>query len=131
MEMSKSGHIWNMWKPGVKMMDTLFSMILTFSQLFIFAYLVRMFFHYLNSNGAKHADKPEKSRSGQSSNKTRNRKYQGLDYDVIDNVKENYPLTRTIAAMKKVDSDFSITEFISGVYKAYEMIVMGFEKRQS
>ena len=106
------------------MMEMLFSMILTLSQSFIFAYLVYMVFYY----SAKHTGKSEKSRSGQSFNRTRNRKYQGPDFDVIDNMEEDYPLTSTIIAMKNVEPDFLVTEFISGVYNAYEMIVTGFEK---
>lgn len=52
----------------------------------------------------------------------------GPDRDIIDNVGENTPMAQELAAMKRVEPSFSVTEFVQGARGAYEMIVMGFER---
>ncbi|MCA0908107.1 MULTISPECIES: Tim44/TimA family putative adaptor protein [Ruegeria] len=52
----------------------------------------------------------------------------GPDHDITDHVPEDSELAQTLAAMKRVEPGFSVTEFVQGARGAYEMIVMGFEK---
>ena len=52
----------------------------------------------------------------------------GPDRDIIDHVDENSSAAKALHAMKEVEPDFSVSEFLSGARGAYEMIVMGFEK---
>lgn len=52
----------------------------------------------------------------------------GPDHDITDHVPEDSELAQTLAAMKRVEPSFSVTEFVQGARGAYEMIVMGFEK---
>ncbi len=54
----------------------------------------------------------------------------GPDHDIIDHVAEGTPAARALAEMKKVESDFSVGEFLRGARGAYEMILMGFQKGQ-
>ena len=49
------------------------------------------------------------------------------DHDIIDNVPENSEIARALAAMKRAEPSFQVTEFLSGARGAYEMIVMAFE----
>ena len=52
----------------------------------------------------------------------------GPDRDVIDHVDENSPAARALFAMKEIESNFHVGDFLQGARGAYEMIVMGFEK---
>lgn len=52
----------------------------------------------------------------------------GPDHDIIDNVEPDSDTAKTLAAMKRVDQDFSVAEFLQGARYAYEMILMGFER---
>lgn len=50
-----------------------------------------------------------------------------LDHDIIDNV-EDEASRSALAAMKGVEPDFSVTDFLKGARQAYEMILMAFDK---
>lgn len=52
----------------------------------------------------------------------------GPDHDITDHVPEDSEQAQTLAAMKRVEPDFSVGEFVQGARGAYEMIVMGFER---
>ncbi|WP_170760987.1 Tim44/TimA family putative adaptor protein [Ruegeria lacuscaerulensis] len=52
----------------------------------------------------------------------------GPDHDITDHVAEDSEQAQTLAAMKRIEPGFSVTEFVQGARGAYEMIVMGFEK---
>ncbi len=52
----------------------------------------------------------------------------GPDRDITDHVDEDSDMARDLAAMKRIEPAFSVTEFFQGARGAYEMIVMGFEK---
>ncbi|WP_439153853.1 Tim44/TimA family putative adaptor protein [Yoonia sp.] len=52
----------------------------------------------------------------------------GPDLDITDNVPEDSDAARALAAMKRVDPSFNVTEFLGGARGAYEMILMAFEK---
>jgi predicted lipid-binding transport protein (Tim44 family) len=51
----------------------------------------------------------------------------GPDRDITDHVDEDSDEARELAAMKRVEPAFSVSEFVQGARGAYEMIVMGFE----
>jgi predicted lipid-binding transport protein (Tim44 family) len=51
----------------------------------------------------------------------------GPDHDIIDNVPEGSDAAQALAAMKRVDNDFNVTQFLQGARGAYEMILMGFK----
>ncbi|MCX8953348.1 Tim44/TimA family putative adaptor protein [Ruegeria sp. NA] len=52
----------------------------------------------------------------------------GPDHDITDHVAEDSEQAQTLAAMKRVEPGFSVSEFVQGARGAYEMIVMGFER---
>ncbi|MCA0929671.1 Tim44/TimA family putative adaptor protein [Ruegeria profundi] len=52
----------------------------------------------------------------------------GPDHDITDHVAEDSEQAQTLAAMKRIEPSFSVSEFVQGARGAYEMIVMGFEK---
>ncbi|MFV0514583.1 MAG: Tim44/TimA family putative adaptor protein [Jhaorihella sp.] len=52
----------------------------------------------------------------------------GPDRDITDHVPENSEAAQQLAAMKRVEPEFSVSEFVQGARGAYEMIVMGFER---
>lgn len=52
----------------------------------------------------------------------------GTDHDITDHVPAGSAAAQALAAMKKVEPGFNVTEFLSGARQAYEMIVMGFER---
>ncbi|WP_109465474.1 Tim44/TimA family putative adaptor protein [Albibacillus kandeliae] len=52
----------------------------------------------------------------------------GPDLDITDHVDKDSDAAQQLAAMKRVEPAFSVTEFIQGARGAYEMIVMGFER---
>ncbi len=51
----------------------------------------------------------------------------GADRDIADHVDEDSPAARALAAMKRAEPGFSVTEFLNGARSAYEMILMAFE----
>lgn len=52
----------------------------------------------------------------------------GPDRDIIDNVEAGSSSARALQAMKDIEGNFSVNEFLGGAKGAYEMIVMGFER---
>ncbi len=52
----------------------------------------------------------------------------GPDRDIIDHVPEGSDAARALAAMKKVEPEFSVADFLNGARAAYEMILMAFER---
>ena len=52
----------------------------------------------------------------------------GPDHDIIDHVAEGSDAAKALAAMKRIEPSFSVSEFLSGARGAYEMILMGFER---
>jgi predicted lipid-binding transport protein (Tim44 family) len=52
----------------------------------------------------------------------------GPDRDITDHVEEGSSSALALAAMKRVDPSFNVTEFLQGARGAYEMILMAFEK---
>ncbi|WP_460272937.1 Tim44/TimA family putative adaptor protein [Celeribacter sp. ULVN23_4] len=51
----------------------------------------------------------------------------GVDHDIIDNVPAGSRAAENLAAIKRVEPSFSVSEFLSGARGAYEMILMAFE----
>ena len=51
----------------------------------------------------------------------------GPDHDIVDNVPANSDAAQALAAMKRVDNDFNVTQFLQGARGAYEMILMAFK----
>ncbi len=52
----------------------------------------------------------------------------GPDRDITDHVPEDSQMARDLAAMKRIEPDFSVSGFVQGARGAYEMIVMAFER---
>jgi predicted lipid-binding transport protein (Tim44 family) len=52
----------------------------------------------------------------------------GPDHDITDHVDADSPQAADLAAMKRIEPSFSVSEFVQGARGAYEMIVMGFER---
>jgi predicted lipid-binding transport protein (Tim44 family) len=51
----------------------------------------------------------------------------GPDLDITDHVEEGSSSAKALAAMKRVDPTFNVSEFLGGARGAYEMILMAFE----
>jgi len=51
----------------------------------------------------------------------------GIDYDIADQIDVESASGMALAAMKRSDPSFNVTEFIGGARGAYEMILMAFE----
>jgi predicted lipid-binding transport protein (Tim44 family) len=51
----------------------------------------------------------------------------GPDHDITDHVQDGSKPAQELAAMKRIEPEFSVGEFVQGARGAYEMIVMGFE----
>ncbi|MCC5972824.1 MAG: Tim44 domain-containing protein [Rubellimicrobium sp.] len=51
----------------------------------------------------------------------------GPDRDITDHVAEGSDAAKALAAMKGVDPDFGVNDFLNGARGAYEMILMAFE----
>lgn len=49
------------------------------------------------------------------------------DRDIVDHVPADSKSAEALAAMKKADRSFNVSEFLSGARAAYEMILMSFE----
>lgn len=52
----------------------------------------------------------------------------GPDRDITDHVPEDSAMAQDLAAMKRIEPSFSVTDFVQGARGAYEMIIMGFER---
>jgi predicted lipid-binding transport protein (Tim44 family) len=52
----------------------------------------------------------------------------GPDQDIVDHVAEGSDAAKALAAMKLVEPDFGVGEFLQGARGAYEMILMAFER---
>lgn len=52
----------------------------------------------------------------------------GPDRDITDHVPEGSDSAEALAAMKRVDRDFNVTDFLTGARGAYEMILTAFER---
>ena len=52
----------------------------------------------------------------------------GPDLDITEHVEEGSDAAKALAAMKRVDPSFNVSEFLGGARGAYEMILMAFEK---
>ncbi len=51
----------------------------------------------------------------------------GIDHDIADYVDIKSKSGQALAAMKRIEPEFSVHEFLSGARTAYEMILMAFE----
>ncbi|WP_417242155.1 Tim44/TimA family putative adaptor protein [Celeribacter sp.] len=51
----------------------------------------------------------------------------GVDRDIADNVADGSRAVTELAAMKRAEPSFNVTEFLGGAGGAYEMILMAFE----
>jgi predicted lipid-binding transport protein (Tim44 family) len=51
----------------------------------------------------------------------------GPDHDIEDHVDRDSKAAKALAEMKRVEPDFSVTQFLQGARGAYEMILMAFE----
>ena len=52
----------------------------------------------------------------------------GPDADISDNVATDSPAAQALAAMKRVEPGFSVTDFLRGARGAYEMILTAFDR---
>lgn len=52
----------------------------------------------------------------------------GPDLDITDHVEDGSDSAKALAAMKRLDPTFNVSEFLGGARGAYEMILMAFEK---
>lgn len=52
----------------------------------------------------------------------------GPDLDITDHVEEGSDSAVALAAMKRIDPSFNVSEFLGGARGAYEMILMAFER---
>lgn len=52
----------------------------------------------------------------------------GVDHDITDHAPAGSAAAQALAAMKRIEPDFHVGEFLGGARQAYEMIVMGFER---
>ena len=51
----------------------------------------------------------------------------GVDRDITDHVEEDSEAAKALAAMKGIEPEFSVSDFLGGGRGAYEMILMAFE----
>lgn len=52
----------------------------------------------------------------------------GPDLDITDHVPEDSSAGKALAAMKRLEPSFGVSDFLGGARGAYEMIVMGYER---
>jgi len=52
----------------------------------------------------------------------------GPDLDITDHVAEDSDAGKALAAMKRIEPSFGVSDFLGGAKGAYEMIVMGYER---
>ena len=50
------------------------------------------------------------------------------DSDVLDHAEAGSPAAEALTAMKRVEPDFNVRDFLNGAKSAHEMILMGFER---
>lgn len=73
-------------------------------------------------------EQPPLSRAGEQPRKAKFEVIEGgPDHDILAHAEENSDSYRALAAMKKLEPSFNVTEFLTGARGAYEMILMGFE----
>lgn len=77
-------------------------------------------------------EKPPEITSAPAQSRRRDRSFEvieggGPDPDIADFVDVESSAGKALAAMKKVDPEFSVSEFSHGARQAYEMIVMAYE----
>lgn len=51
-----------------------------------------------------------------------------VDHDIQDHAEPGTPAAQALAAMKRVEPDFGVRDFLGGSRQAYEMILMAFER---
>jgi len=79
-------------------------------------------------------EKPPTPREGEgaAAEAARPRKFEviegSVDYDIQNHVAPDSPTGQALAAMKRAEPSFNVSEFLGGARGAYEMIVMGFER---
>ncbi len=70
--------------------------------------------------------------SNVSANKATKQKFEviegGPDHDIIDNVEAGSAAADSLAAIKRIEPSFKVSEFLEGARGAYEMILMSFER---
>lgn len=54
----------------------------------------------------------------------------GPDHDIEDHVEPGSPEARALADMKRVEPEFSVSDFLGGARGAYELILIGFERSE-
>lgn len=52
----------------------------------------------------------------------------GPDLDITDHVPEDSEAAKALAAMKRVEPSFNVSDFLGGARGAYEMIILGYDK---
>lgn len=52
----------------------------------------------------------------------------GPDHDITDHVEDGSDAAKALAAMKRAEPSFNVSDFLGGARGAYEMILMGFER---
>lgn len=52
----------------------------------------------------------------------------GPDRDITDHAADGSDTAQALAAMKRIDPSFNVTQFLTGARSAYEMILMAFER---
>lgn len=51
-----------------------------------------------------------------------------VDHDILDHAEAGSPQFEALAAMKRIEPDFSVRDFLNGAKSAHEMILMAFER---
>lgn len=51
-----------------------------------------------------------------------------VDHDILDHAEAGSPQFEALTAMKRVEPDFSVRDFLNGAKSAHEMILMAFER---
>ena len=54
----------------------------------------------------------------------------GPDLDIVDHVPAESDAGKALAEMKRIEPSFGVSDFLGGARSAYEMIVMGYERRE-
>jgi predicted lipid-binding transport protein (Tim44 family) len=77
-------------------------------------------------------EKPPGNLTGPTKQQSRDRSFEvieggGVDADIADFVDVEGEAGKALAAMKRIDPEFNVTEFSHGARQAYEMIVMAYE----
>lgn len=70
---------------------------------------------------------PDKDKADRAMPRVVNQAAGAKDEDITDHVPEGSPAAQALAAMKRVEPDFGVGEFLRGARGAYEMILMAFQ----